>query len=105
MDGMLNPAKIVLLLLTVTAAHAQFTAVTGSPFAVGSMPRAAAVGDFNGDGKADIVTANSASNNITVLLSNGSGGFSAPWAVHSRWEPIRKRWPQGTSTATATRIW
>jgi uncharacterized protein (TIGR03437 family) len=85
---MLNPAKIVLLLLGATAAaDAQFTAATGSPFTVGSMPHSLAAGDFNGDGKADFVTANSASNNITVLLSNGSGGFGAalgsPFAVGS----------------------
>jgi hypothetical protein len=32
-------------------------------------------GDFNGDGKPDFVTANDKSNNVSVLLNNGSGGF------------------------------
>ena len=54
-----------------------FTPATGSPFAVGSNPRSVAVGDFNGDGIQDIATANSGSNNVTVLLGNGSGGFAA----------------------------
>ncbi len=34
------------------------------------------MGDFNGDGKSDIVTANNASQNISVLLGNGAGSFA-----------------------------
>ncbi|MBI3651277.1 MAG: HYR domain-containing protein [Acidobacteria bacterium] len=37
-----------------------------------------AVGDFNQDGKADLATANNGSNNVTIQLSNGSGGFTQP---------------------------
>ncbi|MEA5605827.1 FG-GAP-like repeat-containing protein, partial [Nostoc sp. UHCC 0252] len=40
-----------------------------------SAPISIAVGDFNGDGKSDIVTVNNASQNISVLLGNGAGGF------------------------------
>jgi FG-GAP-like repeat len=62
-----------------------FAAASGSPFAVGNNPISAAVGDFNGDGIADVAVANSGSNNVTVLLGNGSGGFTAatasPFAV------------------------
>jgi hypothetical protein len=54
-----------------------FTAATGSPFAVGSSPRSVAVADVNGDGKLDIVTANSGSNNVSVLFGDGSGSFGA----------------------------
>ncbi len=54
-----------------------FTAASGSPFAVGTNPRSVAVGDFNGDGKPDLVTANFSGNNVTVLLGNGAGGFTA----------------------------
>ena len=36
-----------------------------------------AVGDFNRDGSPDLVTANHSSNNVSVLLGNGSGGFGA----------------------------
>ena len=45
----------------------------------GISPRAVAVGDFNGDGKADLVVANGGSSgtNVSVLLGNGSGTFSA----------------------------
>jgi uncharacterized protein (TIGR03437 family) len=54
-----------------------FTAPAGSPIAVGNAPRAIALGDFNNDGKPDLAVANSGANNITVLLGNGSGGFTA----------------------------
>ncbi|WP_375443160.1 DUF4114 domain-containing protein, partial [uncultured Nostoc sp.] len=33
------------------------------------------VGDFNGDGKLDLAAANLNSNNVSVLLGNGTGGF------------------------------
>jgi uncharacterized protein (TIGR03437 family) len=36
-----------------------------------------AIGDFNGDGKGDLAVANSTSSNVSVLLGNGTGGFSA----------------------------
>jgi hypothetical protein len=62
-----------------------FTAAAGSPFAVGINPNSVAVADFNGDGNPDIVTANTGANDITVLLGNGSGGFTptpaSPFAV------------------------
>jgi hypothetical protein len=43
-------------------------------------PRGVAVADFNSDGKADIIITNGATNNVAVLLGNGSGGFAAPQA-------------------------
>ena len=36
---------------------------------------AAAVGDFNGDGKPDIAVANGGSSNVSILLGNGKGSF------------------------------
>ena len=36
-----------------------------------------AVGDFNGDGKADLAVANYRSSNVSVLLGNGNGTFQA----------------------------
>src|SRR3989454_736732 len=54
-----------------------FTAAAGSPVAVGSSPSSVALGDMNGDGKLDLVTANLGSNKVTVLLGNGDGTFTA----------------------------
>jgi thiol-disulfide isomerase/thioredoxin len=34
-----------------------------------------AVGDFNADGKLDLATANNNSDNVSILLGNGTGGF------------------------------
>src|SRR5262245_8495141 len=45
------------------------------PYAAGTNPIAVAVGDFNGDGKADVAVANQQSDNITVLLGDGKGTF------------------------------
>src|SRR5437588_868339 len=36
-----------------------------------------ALGDVNGDGKLDVVTANLFSSNVSVLLGDGLGGFTA----------------------------
>ena len=37
-----------------------------------------AVGDFNGDGHPDVVTANQDNDSATVFLNNGKGGYGAP---------------------------
>ena len=44
---------------------------------MGTNPRSVAIGDFNGDGKADIATPNFNSNNVSVLLGIGDGSFAA----------------------------
>src|SRR5262249_19030131 len=45
---------------------------------VGSSPEAVVAGDVSGDGKADLVTANTyGAENVSVLLGNGLGGFAA----------------------------
>jgi hypothetical protein len=46
-------------------------------FAVGSSPVAVAVADLTGDGKPDILTADSGSNDVSVLGGNGDGTFAA----------------------------
>ena len=73
------------------------TFTRGSLFKVGTAPRGIASGDFNFDGKLDIVTANYVSTNVyygsnslSVLSGNGDGTFNAavnypvgtmPWGV------------------------
>ena len=72
-------ATMVTQNLTVKPANPSGTLIeaAGSPIAVGTHPNSVAVGDFNGDGIQDVAIANLNSNNVTVLLGNGSGGFSA----------------------------
>lgn len=65
-----------------------FTPAAGSPFAVGRSPYPHAIGDVNKDGYLDIATPNVGSNDVTVLLGDGRGGFKpaagSPYAVASR---------------------
>jgi hypothetical protein len=44
-------------------------------YTVGSQPYAVAVADVNGDGKPDLIVANSGSDTVSVLLGNGDGTF------------------------------
>jgi hypothetical protein len=44
-------------------------------YAVGSYPDAIVAGDFTGDGRLDLATANWGSNDVSVLLGNGDGTF------------------------------
>ncbi|MGE7417525.1 FG-GAP-like repeat-containing protein [Methylobacterium tarhaniae] len=46
-------------------------------FATGNQPNSVTLGDVNGDGRLDLVTANYGSNNASVLLGNGDGTFKA----------------------------
>src|SRR5262249_54319507 len=58
------------------------TLLTGVPFSgqlvistAGNDPRAVAVGDLNGDGNLDIISASSADNKIAWYANDGSSGF------------------------------
>ena len=50
----------------------------GSPIETSgpSNPNSIAAGDFNGDGKQDVVVTNSTTSNVSVLLGNGNGTFT-----------------------------
>ena len=65
-----------------------FTPAAGSPFAVGRAPYPHVVYDVNKDGNLDIITPNVGSDNVSVLLGDGRGGFksaaNSPYAVASR---------------------
>jgi hypothetical protein len=73
-----------------------FTSAAGSPVLVGNCfrpggacaPTGIGVSDLDGDGKLDLATGNIFSDNVSVLLGDGSGGFAtasgSPFAVGDR---------------------
>ncbi|MDQ4123438.1 MAG: VCBS repeat-containing protein [Acidobacteriota bacterium] len=58
-------------------ANGNFDANVQFTFPTGNAPAGGATADFNNDGRPDIATANSGSNNVAVLLSNSQGGLGA----------------------------
>ena len=65
--------------------NAGFTAAAGSPIAVGNGPTPLLALDVNGDAHKDLVAANLFDDDLSVLLGDGSGGFteaaSSPFAL------------------------
>lgn len=47
-------------------------------FGIGSTPSAVAVGDFNGDGKPDMASANAGGNSVSVLLNTSFAQVTSP---------------------------
>ncbi|MGA7633146.1 MAG: VCBS repeat-containing protein [Terriglobales bacterium] len=65
-----------LAIVTTQRASAQTFMFNRADFTTGVGPVAVAVGDFNGDGLTDVVTANSSANTVSVLLGHGDGTFA-----------------------------
>lgn len=51
---------------------------TPAQFSTGGNSEDVQVGDFNNDGRIDLVTSNKDSDNISILLGNGNGTFDSP---------------------------
>ncbi len=68
---------LVIFLSGVLGATTAFAQSFAPPvdYTVGTAPYAAALGDFNGDGKSDLAVANNTSKNISVLPGNEDGTF------------------------------
>jgi uncharacterized repeat protein (TIGR01451 family) len=85
-DASFNASTSDVLRQTVTAKQGfGFSPAIGSPFAVARAPQFLAVGDFNGDGKPDLVAPSQAGAGVTVLLNNRSGGLApAPGGIFAK---------------------
>jgi uncharacterized protein (TIGR03437 family) len=59
--------------MVLSVAHAQTGYLT---YPTGISPQGVTAADFNGDGLPDLVIADSGSNTLTLLLNNGTGGFT-----------------------------
>ncbi len=55
-----------------------FTTAGSSPEAVGPNPVSVTVGRFDGDATDDLAVANQSSTNVSILLGDGAGDFTAP---------------------------
>jgi len=51
-------------------------ATSNSRFRVGTAPGSVEIADVNGDGNPDIIVANEQSNDVSILLGDGKGGFT-----------------------------
>jgi hypothetical protein len=54
----------------------------------GSLPQGEVVGDFNGDGKADLAVTNESDSTVTILLGNGDGTFTAAVSPSTGSSPV-----------------
>ncbi len=55
-----------------------FTSPVMPEVSVGTNPYSVAIGDFNGDGIQDFAAANGGTNNVSIRLGDGGGGFTSP---------------------------
>ena len=76
-DDVANPNGVDNVAVLLGAGGGAFTPAQNSPFGLGQRPTSIAIGDLNGDQADDIASANLDSDDASVLLGNGSGGFSA----------------------------
>ena len=87
----LSAVPIVLILMAGTMA-AQVSFAHTATLPVGTNPQTIATADFNGDGKADLATANLYGFSVSVMMGNGDGTFQPavtyplgddnhPWAI------------------------
>jgi hypothetical protein len=64
-----------LLALAASTVLAQHRVAPGSPFRTHAGPHSTKLADLNGDGKPDVISFNSAANNIQIFLGVGDGSF------------------------------
>ena len=65
----------ILALFNSDAANLQYSFIQGAVYPTGSVPDGIAVGDLNGDGVPDVVTADAGSDSMSVLIGNKDGTY------------------------------
>ena len=73
--GSVGASSLSVLLGNGTGSIGDGTFTAAASPAIGGNPRSVAVGDFNGDGRQDLVTANVSTSSVSVLLGNGTGSI------------------------------
>ncbi|HEX6188584.1 MAG TPA: FG-GAP-like repeat-containing protein [Pyrinomonadaceae bacterium] len=69
-------------------AQCKSSVFTSAPaYAADRQPNSVAVGEFNGDGKLDLAVANVGSDNVSILLGDGFGGFGPPSNLPVKHQP------------------
>jgi hypothetical protein len=76
--GSTNAANIDLQGSLARMSPATLSAAATTPFAVGTGPEWVTLVDVSSDGLRDLLTANYTTNDVTVRMNNGAGGFGAP---------------------------
>jgi hypothetical protein len=61
---------------------------TNATLVVGNGPESVVATDINGDGKLDLISANSLDNTLTVLTNNGTGGFGTNTTLWEGESPV-----------------
>src|SRR5437016_1311203 len=86
----LSITSLLAVLIAASAPAAQAAVSFSGPtnFGAGNTPFSVAVGDFNGDSKPDLAVANYGSNDVSILLGDGSGGFTGPTNFAAGTNPI-----------------
>jgi hypothetical protein len=59
-----------------------------SSYSIGGSPDSVAIGDLNGDGKPDVVTANYGARSVSVLMNRGDGKLGTKIAVRTTRKPF-----------------
>lgn len=102
-DGLADPNETVRLTIAAGTGYTILPSLTPlGAVSVGGSPISVAVGDFNGDGHLDLITANSSGTTASLRLGDGLGGGRAiPSYLRARLPDL---WRWVTSMAMATLI-